>query len=170
MAANTGAGSHGHEHVHGHDHAHGHAHTHMHDGHTHEHHHHDHDHAHGHSHDHDHAHEYGTWHPHTHDAVHPHVHGGVNDYMKAVSDYRKTFPSKQDVLEQTPDPAVREMLLHMERIGCDTAFDRFDKQQPQCAFGMAGVCCKNCNMGPCKITPKSPRGICGADAITNHMV
>ena len=84
--------------------------------------------------------------------------------MKAVSDYRKTFPSKQDVLEQTPDPAVREMLLHMEQIGCDTAFDRFDKQQPQCAFGMAGVCCKNCNMGPCKITPKSPRGICGADA------
>ena len=164
MAANTGAGSHGHEHVHGHDHAHGHAHTHMHDGHTHEHHHHDHDHAHGHSHDHDHAHEHGTWHPHTHDAVHPHVHGGVNDYMKAVSDYRKTFPSKQDVLEQTPDPAVREMLLHMEQIGCDTAFDRFDKQQPQCAFGMAGVCCKNCNMGPCKITPKSPRGICGADA------
>ena len=88
----------------------------------------------------------------------------MNDYMKAVSDYRKTFPSKQDVLEQTPDPAVREMLLHMEQIGCDTAFDRFDKQQPQCAFGMAGVCCKNCNMGPCKITPKSPRGICGADA------
>ena len=164
MAANTGAGSHGHEHAHGHDHVHGHVHTHMHDGHTHEHHHHDHDHAHGHSHDYDHAHEHGTWHPHTHDAAHPHVHGGVNDYMKAVSDYRKTFPSKQDVLEQTPDPAVREMLLHMEQIGCDTAFDRFDKQQPQCAFGMAGVCCKNCNMGPCKITPKSPRGICGADA------
>ena len=162
MAANTGAGSHGHEHAHGHDHVH--AHTHMHDGHTHEHHHHDHDHVHGHSHDHDHAHEHGTWQPHTHDAAHPHVHGGVNDYMKAVSDYRKTFPSKQDVLEQTPDPAVREMLLHMEQIGCDTAFDRFDKQQPQCAFGMAGVCCKNCNMGPCKITPKSPRGICGADA------
>ena len=162
MAANTGAGSHGHEHAHGHDHVH--AHTHMHDGHTHEHHHHDHDHVHGHSHDHDHAHEHGTWQPHTHDAAYPHVHGGVNDYMKAVSDYRKTFPSKQDVLEQTPDPAVREMLLHMEQIGCDTAFDRFDKQQPQCAFGMAGVCCKNCNMGPCKITPKSPRGICGADA------
>ena len=163
MAANTGAGNHVHEHSHTHDH--GHTRTHDHDhGHTHEHHDHDHDHAHGHSHVHDHAHEHGTWQPHTHDAAHPHVHGGVNDYMKAVSDYRKTFPSKQDVLEQTPDPAVREMLLHMEQIGCDTAFDRFDKQQPQCAFGMAGVCCKNCNMGPCKITPKSPRGICGADA------
>ena len=84
--------------------------------------------------------------------------------MKAVAEYRKTFASKQDVLEQTPDPAVREMLLRMEQIGCDTTFDRFDQQKPQCTFGLAGVCCKNCNMGPCKITPKTPRGVCGADA------
>jgi len=52
----------------------------------------------------------------------------------------------------------------MEQLGIDTTFDRFDKQKPQCAFGLSGVCCKICNMGPCKITPKSPRGICGADA------
>ena len=29
---------------------------------------------------------------------------------------------------------------------------------------MTGVCCKICNMGPCKITSKSPKGVCGADA------
>ena len=40
----------------------------------------------------------------------------------------------------------------------------FDSQQPQCGFGMAGICCKICNMGPCKITSKSPKGVCGADA------
>ena len=84
--------------------------------------------------------------------------------MKAVAEYRKTFASKQDVLDHTPDPAVREMLLRMEQIGCDTTFDRFDQQKPQCTFGLAGVCCKNCNMGPCKITPKTPLGVCGADA------
>ena len=84
--------------------------------------------------------------------------------MKAVAEYRKTWPTKQDVIEQTPDPAVREMILRMEQIGCDTVFDRFDKQQPQCTFGIAGVCCRVCFMGPCKITPKSPRGVCGADA------
>ena len=151
MAATREAG---HEHIHTHGHDHTHAHDHGHD--------HTHDHDHVHPHDHDHA--PGKWHAHTHDAAHPHTHGGVNDYMQAISAYRKTFPSRQQVLEQTPDPAVREMLLYMEQIGCDTAFDRFDKQQPQCAFGMAGVCCKNCNMGPCKITPKSPRGVCGADA------
>ena len=94
-----------------------------------------------------------------------HHHGEeVNDYLQAVTEYRKTFASKQDVLDNTPDPAVKQMLLHMEQIGCDTTFDRFDKQKPQCSFGLAGVCCKICNMGPCKVTPKSPKGVCGADA------
>lgn len=88
----------------------------------------------------------------------------IRDYMNAVSEYRKTFPCKQDVIEQTPDPAVREMLLRTEQLGIDTAFDRFDKQKPQCNFGLAGICCKICNMGPCRITAKAPKGVCGADA------
>lgn len=88
----------------------------------------------------------------------------IRDYMNAVAEYKKTFPLKQDVIGQTPDPAVREMLMRAEQLGIDTAFDRFDKQKPQCSFGLAGICCKICNMGPCKITAKSPRGVCGADA------
>ena len=88
----------------------------------------------------------------------------IRDYMNAVSEYRKTFPSKDEVLENTPDPAVREMILRQNQLGFDTTFDRFDSQQPQCGFGMAGICCKICNMGPCKITSKSPKGVCGADA------
>jgi anaerobic carbon-monoxide dehydrogenase catalytic subunit len=88
----------------------------------------------------------------------------IKDYMQAVTEYKKTFPSKQDVIDKTPDPAVREMLLRSEQIGLDTAFDRFDKQKPLCSFGMAGICCKICNMGPCRITPKAQRGVCGADA------
>lgn len=88
----------------------------------------------------------------------------IRDYMNAVAEYKKTFPSKQDVIDQTPDPAVKEMLLRAEQLGIDTAFDRFDRQKPQCSFGLAGICCKICNMGPCKITTKSPCGVCGADA------
>ena len=84
--------------------------------------------------------------------------------MNAVAEYKNTFPSKQDVIDQTPDPAVKEMLLRSEQLGIDTAFDRFDRQKPQCSLGLAGICCKICNMGPCKITTKSPRGVCGADA------
>lgn len=86
------------------------------------------------------------------------------DYSNAVAEYRKSFPSKKDVIEQTPDPAVRDLLLHLEEAGCETVFDRFDAQKPQCSFGLAGVCCRNCTMGPCKITKKSPKGVCGADA------
>jgi carbon-monoxide dehydrogenase catalytic subunit len=77
---------------------------------------------------------------------------------------KSRFPNKQDVIERTPDPAVREMLIHMEQAGIETPFDRFDAQKPHCGFGLAGTCCKNCHMGPCRITPKSPKGVCGADA------
>lgn len=97
--------------------------------------------------------------PHEH-----HHHDEVADYVKAINEYRKTFPNKQDQIEQTPDPAVREMLLSMQERGIDTVFDRFDRQQPQCNFGLAGICCKNCQMGPCRITKKATRGVCGADA------
>lgn len=88
----------------------------------------------------------------------------IRDYMNAVAAYRKTFPSAQEQIEKTPDPAVREMLLYAKQLGIDTTFDRFEAQQPQCSFGLAGVCCRICNMGPCHISPKAKRGVCGADA------
>ena len=109
-------------------------------------------------HHHSHVDEHGNIYEHFHEAEF------TADYMKAVSEYKKTFPSRQDVYDQTPDPAVRELMLRMEQIGIDDAFERFDKQKPQCNFGLSGVCCKICNMGPCRVTPKAPRGVCGADA------
>lgn len=111
----------------------------------------------GRSHSHDHHHS-GHHHHHHHDK------DDFHDYMQAVADYKKTFSNKEKVIEQTPDPAVRELLLHMQELGVETVFDRFDLQQPQCTFGIAGICCKNCYMGPCKITKKCLRGVCGADA------
>ena len=47
---------------------------------------------------------------------HHHDPNDVTDYMEAVKAYRATFPTKQDVIEKTPDPAVREMLLRMEQL------------------------------------------------------
>jgi carbon-monoxide dehydrogenase catalytic subunit len=46
----------------------------------------------------------------------------------------------------------------------ETWEDRNKNQSPHCKFGEDGICCKNCSMGPCRITPKGQRGICGADA------
>lgn len=77
---------------------------------------------------------------------------------------KRTFPAKADVLARTPDPAIRQMLEHLDQAGIETAFDRFDAQKPLCGFGLSGTCCKNCHMGPCRITPKAQRGVCGADA------
>ncbi|MDR0812676.1 MAG: anaerobic carbon-monoxide dehydrogenase catalytic subunit [Oscillospiraceae bacterium] len=46
----------------------------------------------------------------------------------------------------------------------ETYEDRLKTQTPHCKFGEDGICCRNCSMGPCRITPKGQRGICGADA------
>jgi carbon-monoxide dehydrogenase catalytic subunit len=48
--------------------------------------------------------------------------------------------------------------------GINTAFDRLDDQRVKCNYGVLGVCCRLCSNGPCRITPESPRGVCGADA------
>lgn len=48
----------------------------------------------------------------------------------------------------------------------ETAHHRVKNQKVKCGFGLQGVCCRLCSNGPCRITPKSPRGICGADADT----
>jgi len=34
----------------------------------------------------------------------------------------------------------------------ELVFDRFEKQKPQCIFGIKS-CCKNCLQGPCRIIP-----------------
>ena len=59
------------------------------------------------------------------------------------------------------------MLQKAEEEGIETAWDRYEKQLPQCSFGQLGICCRNCNMGPCRIDPfgeGADRGICGATA------
>jgi len=70
---------------------------------------------------------------------------------------------------RTCDPAAREILERCRECGVETAFDRYLQQSPQCAFGQAGLCCRICLQGPCRINPKKPgeqRGICGATDYT----
>ncbi len=73
----------------------------------------------------------------------------------------------KDVQDRSIDPASLEMLALAGKAGIETAWDRFEKQQPQCGFGELGLCCRNCNMGPCRIDPfgEGPsKGVCGATA------
>ncbi|TEB07561.1 Carbon monoxide dehydrogenase 1 [Pelotomaculum schinkii] len=48
----------------------------------------------------------------------------------------------------------------------ETSFNRVPDQAVKCGFGMQGVCCRLCANGPCRITPTSPRGVCGASPDT----
>jgi carbon-monoxide dehydrogenase catalytic subunit len=63
---------------------------------------------------------------------------------------------------------VDELTMHMYKVArednMDTIYERFASQQPQCAFGSMGVCCTLCTDGPCQITRKAKRGVCGATA------
>jgi anaerobic carbon-monoxide dehydrogenase catalytic subunit len=68
--------------------------------------------------------------------------------------------------ERACDPASVEAIRKAELECVDLSFFRMDAQKTQCAFGTKGVCCRICHMGPCRITPKSPLGVCGADEDT----
>lgn len=59
---------------------------------------------------------------------------------------------------------AKQMLHKAEKEGIQTAWDRLQQQSPHCKFGESGVCCRLCTMGPCRVSKKAPRGVCGADA------
>lgn len=73
-------------------------------------------------------------------------------------------PDTADVMGQTPDPAIREMVKYMDEQGVENCFDRFDKQKPHCTFGLTGFCCRTCSLGPFRITERALRGTFGANA------
>lgn len=74
------------------------------------------------------------------------------------------YPDK--IMEKSIDPSVHAMLARAEELGIETAWDRYEAMLPQCGFGELGLCCRHCNMGPCRISPfegEGPKqGICGA--------
>jgi len=78
----------------------------------------------------------------------------------------KTYSEK--IMNMSIDPAAQEMLARAEELGLETAWDRLEAMLPQCGFGELGLCCRNCNMGPCRISPfeeEGPKvGVCGATA------
>jgi carbon-monoxide dehydrogenase catalytic subunit len=61
------------------------------------------------------------------------------------------------------DPAAIYVLDYAEAMGISTSFSRANDMQP-CTIGSGqkGVCCKNCFMGPCRVTKEGQVGVCGA--------
>ena len=74
---------------------------------------------------------------------------------------------KKIVDARTIDENAKPILGITIKEGIETAWDRLEKQQPQCGFGELGVCCNRCTMGPCRIDPFEggpEKGVCGAGA------
>lgn len=63
------------------------------------------------------------------------------------------------------DPAVLELQALAVEMNCPTVFDRAAEVKP-CPIGATGVCCRMCAMGPCRLTGKTERGLCGATRAT----
>lgn len=72
--------------------------------------------------------------------------------------------NKLNIDELTIWDDAKQMLRKAQRDGVETTWDRLQQQTPHCTFGETGVCCRNCTSGPCRISKKAPRGVCGADA------
>ncbi len=73
-------------------------------------------------------------------------------------------------VQRSVDPASQSMLRIAEKQGIETVWERLEAQQPQCGYGELGLCCRHCNMGPCRIDPFDDtgpqKGVCGANADT----
>jgi len=73
---------------------------------------------------------------------------------------------------KNPDNATDEMIRHAHVLGIETIFDRNGNystgecKKAKCNFGSRGICCKQCMLGPCRISGRSLKGTCGASADT----
>ncbi|MFQ5408769.1 MAG: anaerobic carbon-monoxide dehydrogenase catalytic subunit [Anaerolineales bacterium] len=69
--------------------------------------------------------------------------------------------------ERSVDSASQQLLIRADELGLETAFSRADVMAAcPIGFGSSGLCCKNCFMGPCRITKDGQVGVCGATADT----
>ena len=77
---------------------------------------------------------------------------------------------QRDVKDMSIWEDAQRMLKKARADGVETAWDRLEQQVPHCVFCELGTTCRNCVMGPCRISAKAApgsklsRGVCGADA------
>lgn len=69
--------------------------------------------------------------------------------------------------ERSIDPAAIFVLERADELGIQTAFTRAEAMAAcPIGAGQSGMCCKNCFMGPCRITKEGQVGVCGATMAT----
>jgi len=84
--------------------------------------------------------------------------------------YQEAFMKNEEI--KSLDNATSEMIRHAHMLGIETIFDRNGNystgecKKAKCNFGSRGICCKQCMLGPCRISGRSLKGTCGASADT----
>ena len=76
---------------------------------------------------------------------------------------------KKQAEKRSIDVSCHTIIAEGLKNGIETVWERLEKQKPQCGFGQLGICCTNCEMGPCRIDPfgnDPQKGVCGATADT----
>ncbi|MGA1874179.1 MAG: anaerobic carbon-monoxide dehydrogenase catalytic subunit [bacterium] len=71
--------------------------------------------------------------------------------------------------EKSIDKASLRIIQKASMEGIELVWDRLEAQKPLCDFGQLGLCCRNCNQGPCRIDPfgdGAQKGVGGAMADT----
>ncbi len=90
----------------------------------------------------------------------------IINQLESTMEKEKPDKKIKKASERAVDAASIELLDKAERDCVSVSLVRMDSQENQCKFGTSGVCCRICHMGPCRITARSPKGVCGADADT----
>lgn len=74
---------------------------------------------------------------------------------------------KKGEQELSIDVANVELIEKAHDEGIKTVFDRSKEQEPPlCSYCAQGLSCRNCLMGPCRITKNAEAGVCGATGDT----
>lgn len=60
------------------------------------------------------------------------------------------------ILEKSIDPTVYQLFDRAEQDGIETVWDRYEKMLPESGFRELGMCCRNRDMGLCRICRISP--------------
>ncbi|MBL8055879.1 MAG: anaerobic carbon-monoxide dehydrogenase catalytic subunit [Anaerolineales bacterium] len=77
------------------------------------------------------------------------------------------MPKKRTAEERSIDHASQQLLIRADQLGLDTAFARAENLAAcPIGAGQSGICCKNCFMGPCRLTKDGQTGVCGATVST----
>ncbi|NPB05085.1 MAG: anaerobic carbon-monoxide dehydrogenase catalytic subunit [Aquificae bacterium] len=79
--------------------------------------------------------------------------------------FGKLFKKEEVVKKISVHDSVNYMYERVHKEGLSNVADRFEAMEKvRCKFCKEGVSCQLCSMGPCRITPTTPRGVCGIDA------